>query len=309
MLRYVLLMALLVCIVLVFYIGFFQKSATEDRLNRIRELSASTGTETDAEGEKRKNRAVRTPPVPEKVKKMILSAGVMLRVEEFMMIWLSATFLPALFVFVLTFNPLFALLAMAAGAVLPMVYLNAKKKKRREAFGTQLGDALMLVANGLRAGFSFEQVLETVAREMPDPISGEFARVNREMKMGMTLESSFNALTERMESTDMRLLTSALLIQRQVGGNLAEILDTICITIQDRIRIKNSIKTMTGQGRISGIIVGVIPVALFFLVSAFNPEYMQMFFDTVIGKVLLGVAVGMELLGFVVIRKMIDIVA
>lgn len=245
--------------------------------------------------------------IPRSVSAAVSDSGLPLRVEEYVMLWISAALLPALLVFILTADYLRSIPLVLIGAAVPPFVLKAKKKKRLKSFATQLGDALMLIANGLRAGFSFEQVLENVAKDMPDPIAGEFSRVGRELKMGMSMENSLTALTERMDNTDMRLLTSAILIQRQVGGNLAEILDTISVTIQDRIKIKNHVSSLTAQGKISGIVVGLVPVFLYVAISVVNPEYMEVFNETTYGHVLLAVAIGMEAAGFLIIRKMSDL--
>ena len=242
--------------------------------------------------------------IPQSIRRAVSDSGLLLRVEEYVMIWISLTIIPALIFFLFSENFLITVLLVAAGAAAPPVFLKVKKNSRLKKFGVQLGDALMLIANGLRAGFSFEQVLENVSKDMPDPISSEFARVSRELKMGMTLEESLTSLTDRIGNTDMRLLTSAVLIQRQVGGNLAEILDTISGTISDRINIKNHVSSLTAQGRISGIIVGLIPVFMYIAISVANPEYMSVFSETTFGHILLIVAVVMEVGGFLIIRKM-----
>lgn len=290
------------------YVVFIRKSEVDKRLLKIREMSESPyPKEKPLQKMVKKKASFSFIKIPEKVKGSIISSGVNLRSEEFVMLWISVTFIPAMLFFIFFSNTLVAIMIALVGAFAPPVYVNMKNKKRLVSFGNQLGDALMLMSNGLRAGFSFEQVLETVAREMPDPVSTEFARVTRELKMGMTLEKSLTALTERMQSTDMRLLTSAVLIQRQVGGNLAEILDTICVTIQDRIKIKNNIKTMSAQGRISGLIVGALPIFLFVMISTINGEYMEMFYTITLGRIMLIIAICMEAAGFFIIRKMINL--
>lgn len=306
MIRYVLLFILCICFCTLFYIAFIQKSPVEKRLLMIQNSVFSQKPEEQRIV--RKNRFdFKFLHVPENVRAMIVAADLKLSVEEFVMVWISISFLPALFFYIVSGNTLFSMIVVLLCVSSPPLYIGMKKKKRLELFGNQLGDALLLISNGLRAGFSFEQVLETVSKELPNPIAQEFARVSRELKMGMSLSGSLGSMTERMENTDLRLLTSAVLIQRQVGGNLADILDTISITIQDRIKIKNNIKTMTAQGRISGIIVGAIPIVLFMFLSFINHDYMSVFYETVIGKIMLVVIVIMEFFGFIFIRKMITI--
>ena len=307
MLKYGLFAVICFCFAAMIYFLFFKKSALDERLLRIQNMSAISVSEEEEPVLNRTRHRFEFLRVPEKVRETILSAGIMLRVEEFVMIWISLTLVPGLLYYIVFGNIFGSFVIVAISAAIPPFYINRARGKRLAAFGTQLGDALLLISNGLRAGFSFEQVLETVAEEMPMPISQEFARVSRELKMGMTMEYSLMSLTERMENTDMRLLTSAVLIQRQVGGNLAEILDTISGTIQERIKIKKNIKTITAQGKISGIVIGAIPIVLFVLLSIINAEYMSMFYESLIGKILMGIAIVMEVLGFLVIRKMVTI--
>ena len=299
------LFAILSILIFVFvYLVTVKRDRTPGRLRLIENSYAEPSSKDGAEDGTRGRLELSFLHVPQSVRNAVIDSGVPLRVEEYVIIWASMAVLPAQLYYIFSGNILGTLLVVAAGAMLPPVFLKIKKNSRLKNFGTQLGDALMLVANGLRAGFSFEQVLETVAKDMPDPISTEFARVSRELKMGMSLEDSLTGLTDRMQNTDMRLLTSAVLIQRQVGGNLADILDTIAETIQDRIKIKNHVNSLTAQGRISGLIVGMVPVFLYIAISAANPEYMAVFSETTYGRILLVIAVVMEAAGFLLIRKM-----
>lgn len=303
--RYILFAVLSVLIFIFVYLVTVKRDKVPGRLRQIEKAYPdSMFRDADSPKDEKKGKELSFLHIPQSVRTAVTESGLLLRVEEYVIIWISLAVLPAQLYFIFSGNFFGAIPIVAIGTVSPPLFLKMKKNSRLKNFGVQLGDALMLVANGLRAGFSFEQVLETVAKDMPDPISSEFARVSRELKMGMSLEESLTTLTERMDNTDMRLLTSAVLIQRQVGGNLAEILDNISVTIQDRIKIKNHISSLTAQGRISGIIVGLIPVFLYIAISAANPEYMSVFSNTVYGRILLTVAVIMETAGFLIIRKM-----
>ena len=301
-----LLFAILSVLIFVFmYLVTVRRNRVPERLRQIEKSFADSGIrEIDAPADEKKKRDLSFMHIPKSVANAVRDSGVLLRVEEFVMIWIALATLPALLYFIISLKILQTILIVVIGTALPPLFLRIKKNKRLKKFGTQLGDALMLISNGLRAGFSFEQVLETAAKDMADPISSEFLRVSRELKMGVTLEESLTTLTERMQNADMRLLTSAVLIQRQVGGNLAEILDTISITIQDRIKIKNHVSALTAQGKISGLIVGLVPVFLYITISIANPEYMSVFGETTYGHILLAVAIGMEAVGFLIIRKM-----
>ncbi len=191
--------------------------------------------------------------------------------------------------------------------LIPMVYVKLQKAKRNKLFGEQLGDALTILANSLRAGFSFLQAVNSVAREMPDPIAREFTKLLKEMSMGLSTETSLANLLVRVQSDDMELLVTAILIQKEIGGNLSEILDNIASTIRERVRIKNEIRALTAQGKLSGIIVGGLPIALGLFLFLSNPSYMDPLFTTPLGKVMIGYGVFSELIGFWLIGRIIKI--
>jgi len=182
-----------------------------------------------------------------------------------------------------------------------------KTAKRRKAFNSQLGDALILIANSLRTGYSFMQASDMVAQEMRPPISSEFARAVKEMNLGVTIEEALANLGKRINSEDLDLVLTAVLIQRQVGGNLSEVLDNIARTIRERVRIRGEIRTLTAQGRISGVIVSLLPIVLGLIIYLLNPEYVKLLFVHPFGKILLGVAGLGQVIGILVIRRIVDI--
>ncbi|SHI18953.1 tight adherence protein B [Sporobacter termitidis DSM 10068] len=245
--------------------------------------------------------------VSQSMKNQIQLSGIKLRPEEFMLVWILLIFVPAIISFLISPSALRSGALILAGAVSMPLYLRTKINKRRSLFERQLGDALLVLSNGLRAGFSFAQALDNVARDLADPIGPEFKSIGREIQLGGDIESALTKVTERMASADMKLLTTAVVVQQQVGGNLADIIDTIAKTIRERMSMKRSVKTMTAQGRISGRIIGLLPVAMLIIISVINPGYMQPFFTTTFGHVMLVVGVVMEVLGFVVIHKIVDI--
>ena len=164
--------------------------------------------------------------------------------------------------------------ASCVGYWLPKFWLNRRKGKRLKAFNSNLADTIMLLANSLRAGSSFLQSVEMVVREAQPPISTEFARVIREVNLGLPLDDALANLSRRVRSDDLDLMTTAIAIHHTVGGNLAEILDTIAFTIRERVRIKGEIRTLTAQQRMSGYVVGFLPVALVVLLSVIAPTFM-----------------------------------
>lgn len=195
------------------------------------------------------------------------------------------------------------------GMLIPRIYLLQAKKKKRKQFDNQLADSLLIIANSLRSGFSLLQAMEMVSQEMPNPISGEFKLTLREMTYGTSTETALMHLAERVGSDDLELLVTAILIQRQVGGNLAEVLMNIHATIEDRLRIQLQIKTLTAQGRMSGTIIGILPFGLMVAFSILNPSYLKPLFSTPLGLTMLGTGIVAQFIGFLIIRKIISVEA
>ncbi len=279
-----------------------------NRLNDIEKTSASmTEAEQNAATRKRKRIKLSHVRVPEEVQKTVVAAGIDIEPEEFFMLWIVATFVPAALVNLVTQSLLATLLAVVVFALVPPWYIRSLKKKNSEAFEEQLSSCLMLISNGLRSGFSFEQAFESSAEDSKDPLKKEFGRASREMKMGIGLERALNGVSERTDSKNMKLVTSAVLVQRQVGGNLADILDNVSDTIRERITIKKNIKTLTAQGRISGIIIGALPVFMLLVIGIVNPSYVSVFTTTSVGRLMLAACAVFELVGALVIRKIIDV--
>ncbi|WHH57941.1 type II secretion system F family protein [Petroclostridium sp. X23] len=227
--------------------------------------------------------------------------------EEFVLLWILIIFGPAALSFTVSPSLLRAIVLILVGTFAMPLYLKMAINKRRILFERQLGDALMVISNGLRAGFSFPQALDNVTKDLADPIGSEFRSVGRELQLGGDIEIALTKVAVRMNSGDMKLLTTSVVVQQQVGGNLAEILDTISQTIRERLSIKRSVKTLTAQGRISGQIIGFLPIALLMILSVLNPAYVQPFFTTTYGHMMLVISIVMECIGFFVIHKIVDI--
>lgn len=242
-----------------------------------------------------------------KVEAELMRADIPLRGEEFVMINFMLMTAFGLLLTLLTRNAILGWLGVVAGFILPRVIVKRIKQKRIQRFNSQIGDSLVVMSNSLRAGFSFLQAMELVSREMPSPISVEFSRTLREMNLGTPTEEALLSLTNRIESEDLDLVITAVLIQRQVGGNLSEVLDGISHTIRERIRIKGEIRTLTAQGRISGIIVGVLPLAIGLILSVINPKYIGALFTDPVGWALLTVGVISMTIGAALIKKIVDI--
>ncbi|HUP27874.1 MAG TPA: type II secretion system F family protein [Chloroflexia bacterium] len=201
---------------------------------------------------------------------------------------------------------LFGVGGLVLGFFVPDWYVKFTISKRIKAFNSQLGDTIGLLANSLRSGYSLLQSMELVAKESPDPIGAEFKRVVREVGLGISAQDALNNLLRRMTSDDLDLLITAINIQYEVGGNLAQILDTISHTIRERVRIKGEIGVLTAQGRISGYLISVLPIVIGIVVTLINPEYMNAMWEfpwlimPICGGILL-------FIGFMVIRKIVNI--
>jgi tight adherence protein B len=191
--------------------------------------------------------------------------------------------------------------------VLPMGWVLFRRRRRLKAFGAQLPDALEMMARSLRAGQSLGFGFSMVSSEMPAPIGKEFGRVFEEQNLGVPLEDSLLSLCERVPSLDIKFFATAVILQRQTGGDLAEILDKIGNLIRDRFRIWGQVQALTGEGRLSGIVLLALPFVLFIAVYQFNRDYVMLLFSDPMGKKMLAVAVVMQILGALVIRKIVNI--
>jgi tight adherence protein B len=202
-----------------------------------------------------------------------------------------------------------ALVGGIVGLFLPSFYVRAQQGKRLTRFNDQLADMLNLTVNGLRAGYSTMQAMEAVSKELPSPISDEFRRVVQEMQLGIPMETALDNLFRRIPSDDLDFVITAINVQREVGGNLSEILDVISFTIRERVRIKGEIRVMTSQVRTSGTAMALIPIFLTIFLWFLNPEYMGSFFDKglLCGIGALGLAGGLIAVGYFIMMRIANI--
>jgi tight adherence protein B len=241
-----------------------------------------------------------------KVQRDLARADLRLRVAEYYYIRIgSALGLAA--VLLLLRDPLSALVGALLGYFLPRMWVGRRIGSRLNAFNKQLPDTITLLSNSLRAGSSFLQSIELVSRETPAPMGSEMGRVVREVNLGLSMEEALSNMVRRIKSDDLDLMVTAIGVQQQVGGNLAEILDTIAFTIRERVRIKGEIRTLTAQGRYSGYLVAFLPIAIMITLNFINPEFMQPLFTELIGQILLVCGGIMMLIGFFAIQKITNI--
>lgn len=227
--------------------------------------------------------------------------------SEFQLILLGAGAALAIVLFVFNPRPMSLFIGFFSGSLAVILAMRIRIQRRNKAFTEQLGDMLTMVANALRAGFSFMQALEHIAKEMDAPVSRELDKVLWELSLGTPLETALENMCKRVSSPDFELVVTAVLIQRQVGGNLAQILDNISSTINDRIRMRREIMTLTAQGRLSGIILGLLPLAVGLFLYFTSPNYLKPLFESDIGPLAIGFGLFLELIGFIVIKKIVDI--
>jgi tight adherence protein B len=250
----------------------------------------------------------------------IARADLKLKPSEYLMIWGASIIGVPVLMFIFGFflpalhSPLVLLIGALIGFMLPRFWLGRRKNGRLGAFNKQLPDTITLIANALRAGSSFLQAIELVVRESRPPVSTEFGRVIREVNLGLPFEQALENMVRRVRSDDLELMATAIAIQHQVGGNLAEILDSIAYTIRERVRIKGEIRTLTAQQRLSGYVVGFLPIALAGFLFVAAPGFMEPMFlnppavlGLPAGVVILIFGGFMMFIGFMLIRKIVDI--
>jgi tight adherence protein B len=203
------------------------------------------------------------------------------------------------------------IIAAVVGAVvgynLPKLWLTRRRKSRIDKLNAQLPEALMIISNALKAGFGLLQALDNAATNLEHPISTELGRTIHEMNIGSSAEEAMLALSERCGSYDLDIVVTAILVQRTVGGNLGEILDTVAETMRERIRIRGEIQTLTAQQKLTGLVIGALPIGVGVLFQLMQPGYISPLFVTVLGKVMLGVAVVLEVVGIMIIQRILNI--
>ena len=243
----------------------------------------------------------------EKTEQMLRSAGAHLNPEEYIMLkWLLATIMGGILYFIAN-NLIFLILGGILGYISPGIWIKKKIKVRIFKFNEGLPDMITTIIGSLRSGYSFLQALKVVAEECESPIREEIKILLKEMSYGVTMEDALNNLSTRMPSNDLEIMVQAVLIQRQVGGNLAEVLETIVKTIRERIRIQRQVQTLTSQGRLSGRVIGSLPIILGFFIYLINPEYMQSLFENTLGIILISGGVISGIIGFLLINKLTKI--
>ncbi len=260
-------------------------SVSSERTILDQRLGQYLGDERAREGEERSGQStvitdwasqrLERTSLGERIARTLARADVKLKVAEYIaLIVISVLGVGAIAWLLGSRSPISFLMGAVLGFILPGWYVRRQQKRRLNRFNDQLSDMINLMVNGLRAGYSTMQAMEAVSKEMPAPICDEFKRVVQEMQIGIPMETALENLLRRIPSDDLDFMVTAMNVQREVGGNLSEILDTISFTIRERVRIKGEIRTLTAQVRTSGTILSLIPVALTVVLWFLNPEYL-----------------------------------
>lgn len=244
--------------------------------------------------------------VSERYRPILQKAGIPLKGEEMAGMVAAATLLGGLLGAALMKIPGAVIFALA-GYLTPGLVLGSHLRKRTRLAEEQLTEFLGLASNALRAGHSFQQALDLAGKEMPDPMGFELRRSLREISLGLSVEDSLQRLNERLPSADLDLIITAVLIQRQVGGDLAAIFDGISATIRGRQKLKGQVRSLTAQGRMSGWVISLLPVGLLVIITLINPEHTSLLWRSTMGLVMLGAGVVSQFIGIMVIKKVVNV--
>jgi len=294
--------------------GRGQESAIEERLEQFREEPTDDLSDAEIQEEARRlsrlaenlDEVIKRRSFGVRIADQLAQASVKLTVTEYLILNVLSVILLGGLAYLVFRNFLF-LTGLIFGFFLPRIIVRSMRSRRLRKFDDQLGDAINLIVNSLRAGYSVPISMETVANDMPPPISEEFRRVVIETGLGISLENALGNMLRRVHSADLDLLITAINVQNEVGGTLAEILDTISFTIRERVRVQGEIKTLTAQGEITGYVLGGLPFALTVILYLLNREYMTRMFTTPCGWIMTGVAITIVTIGFIVMRRIVRI--
>jgi tight adherence protein B len=238
---------------------------------------------------------------------ILQQAGITWSLQTLLLLSLGTAVGLGLMVLILSRSVPVGLVATVVGAMLPNLYVRHRRTKRFNAFEELLPEAIDLVGRALRAGHPLSSGFKMAADDGPEPVASEFRRVFEEQRFGLPVQDSLLGMADRVNLVDVRILVTAILIQREVGGNLAEILDNLASVVRARFTIRRQIRVYTAQGRMTGYLLSALPLILFALLYTINAQYMSILFTDPIGKILVGVALTMQFIGFLWIRKIIKI--
>ncbi len=290
-----------------------ERTLVDERLNKYleEEQTKDSGKESKRALTDWVNKRVEKSAFGERIARNLARADLKFKPGEYIALYVITIVGGALIAFLAGGRMLLsALIGAGIGAFLPNLYVKSQQSKRLVRFNDQLPDMLNLVVNGLRAGYSILQAMEAVSKELPPPICDEFRRVVQEMQLGIPMEKALDNLLRRIPSEDLDFVVTAINVQREVGGNLAEIMDVISYTIRERIRIKGEIRALTAQATYSGRALALMPLGLLCILWFLNRAYVMEFFkkDNILcGSIALGIAGGMIIAGYFVMTRIANV--
>lgn len=238
---------------------------------------------------------------------LLVQSGLDWTLRGFTLRTAAGALLAGLFVFAVSGSGIAAGVGLVAGGVAPWLYVRWRRTRRIQQLESQLPDAIDLIARAVRAGHPLTEGLRMTSEEAPEPLASEFRITFEEQRFGLPFEEALMGLGDRVEIVDVRILITAILVQREVGGNLSEILEQIAETMRARFNLKRQVRVYTAQGRMSGYTLAALPIIVGSLISLINPEYMTTLFTEPLGKALLVGAGVLQLIGFIWIRRIVDV--
>lgn len=240
-------------------------------------------------------------------RKKLAQAAVLMKPEEFIgLCFICGLVIGAVFFWIFG-TVLLSPVGFIIGFFLPNLFLENMKNRRTKKLNSQLPEALSIISNGLRAGYSIVQAMTVASKELQEPISQEFDKVIRDNSLGKPLEDALVDMANKVEDEDLGMFVTAMLIQRQVGGNLSEILESISRTIRERVKIRGEIKTLTSQSRFSAVVISIMPIGLAVAIAMLNPAYIKILVESPIGVAMVVGAVILDIIGIIVLRKIVNI--
>jgi tight adherence protein B len=304
------------CLFLAMYLGYQEKkeSPKAELKRRLQRMARSKAMEMPEELRSEITRES-TPadqffanlPLTRNLDRRLDRAGITISVGKFVMIAAALTIAVSTLTILKTHSIIFGVLAVAISVALVSVFLSVKTRQRTDKFTELFPDALTMIARSLRAGHSFTSAIQLIGQEVPNPVGELFKTAYDQQLLGLRITDGLTNLNERMESLDLRFFTTVVCINSEIGGNLAEILDKLAVTIRERLRIRRQVRVFTAQGRMSGYVLGALPVFTFFAFNVLNPAYEGTLFKEPMGIYILLLAVSMQLMGLLVIRNIIQI--
>jgi len=246
-------------------------------------------------------------PFSKSLDTLLDQAGVRMLLDRFLLLVVIAAWSCSSVVFVVTKSSLYSLLGLVAGIIGPWLYLRLAKRRRMAKLTQQLPEALDTIVRSLQTGFALSMAFEVVAKEFSAPISAEFRKINEESRLGVSMKDSLENLLHRCDNMDMKLFVTSVLIQWDVGSNLTEVLDKLSYTIRERFKLRGHIKALTAEGRLSGLLLGLLPIGMGFILYYISPKYIEPLFTTSLGNTMLYVAAGLMVFGALLIKKIVTI--